>query len=402
MHLFALLANLRFQDILDILFLSVVAYHLYLWFQGTKAFKALVGLLGLGLIYTVAQSWGLFLTTRVFQVFWQVLVILLIILFQSEIRQVLERVNPLSALGLRKISKPEQWISEFSKAIFSLAKRKIGALVIIERMDMVEELITDGQALDGEPGPELLLSIFHKESPLHDGAVLIRRGRIDQVACYLPLSADEGLPKEWGTRHRAALGITQRCDACVVVVSEERGKVSFAKGEKVSPVDDVAMLSDRLMEAVSPGSPETISLLEKAFSVFHHRWPIKIGTLVLVGLVWLLLAGQQNFEVAIDIPLEIKNIPANIEILGATNPQVKITVRGLRKDASTLNKSDVHARINLSSAQSGSQSFRITRDQIVLPNDRLHIIGIVPSILKFEFQEKPGATPPHVPPFKKK
>ncbi|MDP7353911.1 MAG: diadenylate cyclase [Desulfobacterales bacterium] len=389
MHLFALLSNLRFQDILDILFLSVVAYHLYLWFQGTKAFKALVGLLGFGVIYTIAQSWGLFLTTWVFQVFWQVLVILLIILFQSEIRQVLERVNPLSALGLRKISKPEHWIPEFSKAIFSLAKRKIGALVIIERMDMVEDMVTDGQALYGEPGLELLMSIFHKESPLHDGAMLIRKGRVDQVACYLPLSADEGLPKEWGTRHRAALGITQRCDACVVAVSEERGKVSFARGKKVSPVDDAEILSDWLIEAIIPGSPEKNSLLEKALSIFHHRWPIKIGTLVLVGLVWLLLAGQQNFEVAIEIPLEIKNIPANIERLGATSPQVKITVRGLRKDASTLDKSDLHAGIDLSSARSGIQSFRITRDQIVLPNDRLYVIEIVPSILQFEFQEKP-------------
>jgi len=389
MHLFALLANLRFQDMVDILFLSIVAYHLYLWFQGTKAFKALVGLLGLGMIYTIAQSWGLFLTTWVFQVFWQVLVILLIILFQSEIRQVLERVNPLSALGLRKISKPEQWIPEFSKAIFSLAKRKIGALVIIERMDMVEGMVTDGQELDGEPGPELLLSIFHKESPLHDGAVLIRKGRIDQVACYLPLSVDEGLPKEWGTRHRAALGITQRCDACVVAVSEERGKVSLARGKKVSPVDDAEMLSDWLMEAFTPSSTEKNSLLKKASSIFHHRWPIKIGTLILVGLVWLLLAGQQNFEVTIEIPLEIQNIPANIERLGATNPQVRITVRGLRKDASTLDKSDVNAGIDLSSAQSGLQSFRITRDQIVLPNDRLHVIEIVPSIWKFEFQEKP-------------
>ncbi len=388
MHLFALLANLRFQDILDILFLSVVAYHLYLWFQGTKAFKALVGLLGFGMIYTIAQSWGLFLTTWVFQVFWQVLVILLIILFQSEIRQVLERVNPLSALGLRKLSKPEHWIPEFSKAIFSLAKRKIGALVIIERMDMVENMVTDGQALDGEPGPELLMSIFHKESPLHDGAMLIRKGRIDQVACYLPLSADEGLPKEWGTRHRAALGVTQRCDACVVVVSEERGKVSFARGKKVSPVDDAEMLSNWLMEAITPGSPEKNSLLEKAFSIFHHRWPIKISTLVLVGLVWLLLAGQQNFEVAIEIPVEIKNIPANIERLEATNPQVKITVRGLRKDASTLNEKNSIAEIDISLARFGQKTFPVTRDQILLPNDQIQVVKIEPPQVVFKFKEK--------------
>ena len=154
-------------------------------------------------------------------------------------------------------------------------------------------------------------------------------------------------------------------------------------------MDDAEILSDWLIEAIIPGSPEKNSLLEKALSIFHHRWPIKIGTLVLVGLVWLLLAGQQNFEVAIEIPLEIKNIPANIERLGATSPQVKITVRGLRKDASTLDKSDLHAGIDLSSARSGIQSFRITRDQIVLPNDRLYVIEIVPSILQFEFQEKP-------------
>jgi len=95
MDVIAIITNLRFQDILDILFLSVVAYHLYLWFQGSKALKALVGLLALGIVFTLARTWGLFMTTWVFQILWQVLVLLLIILFQSEIRQVLERVNPL-------------------------------------------------------------------------------------------------------------------------------------------------------------------------------------------------------------------------------------------------------------------------------------------------------------------
>jgi len=222
MNLLAIITNLRLQDILDILFLTVVAYHLYLWFRGTKALKALVGLSVLGIIFTVARTWGLFLTTWFFQIFWQVLVILLIILFQSEIRQALERVNPLQMIGLRKASIPEKWIPGFTQAIFSLAQRKIGALVIIERSERVEEFVAEGQALDGEPTPELLMSIFQKESPLHDGATLIRDGRITQVACYLPLSPDEGLPKHWGTRHRAALGLSERCDAWVVVVSEER------------------------------------------------------------------------------------------------------------------------------------------------------------------------------------
>ncbi len=106
MNMLNLLANLRLQDILDILVLTVLTYQLYLWFKGTKALKALVGLILLGIVYTAAQSWGLFLTTWVFHIFWQVLVILLIVLFQAEIRQVLERVNFLSALGLRRIASP--------------------------------------------------------------------------------------------------------------------------------------------------------------------------------------------------------------------------------------------------------------------------------------------------------
>ena len=106
MHFFSIIGDLRFQDVLDVLFLTVVAYHLFMWFRGTKAFKALIGLLVLGSVYTMANFWGLFLTTWVFQILWQVLIILIIILFQSEIRQVLERVNPIQTI-LRKSSRSE-------------------------------------------------------------------------------------------------------------------------------------------------------------------------------------------------------------------------------------------------------------------------------------------------------
>ena len=196
MHLFSIITNLQFHDVLDILFLSVLVYHLYLWFWGTKAFKALVGLLALGVIFTLARFWGLFLTTWVFQILWQVLIVLIIILFQSEIRQVLERVNPLKMITFRRFFKSADWIPSLFTAVFSLAKLKTGALIIFERADLVEELITGGLLLESEPSPELLMSIFHKESPLHDGALLIRRDRIAKASCYLPLSSAEGLPKE--------------------------------------------------------------------------------------------------------------------------------------------------------------------------------------------------------------
>ena len=170
MNSLAMIANIRFQDVLDILFLTVVAYYLYVWFRETKAFKALAGLLALALIYTAARAWGLFLTTWMFEIFWQVLIILLIILFQAEIRQVLEKVDPLRRIGFHRHAKPSEWIENFTQAVFSLSRKKIGGLAIIERFDKVDEFVTTGTPLEGEPTSELLLTIFQKKSPLHDGA----------------------------------------------------------------------------------------------------------------------------------------------------------------------------------------------------------------------------------------
>jgi len=387
MHLFAIITNLRFQDVLDVLFLTMLVYYLYLWFWGTKAFKALVGLLALGIVFTLARFWGLFLTTWVFQILWQVLIVLIIILFQSEIRQVLERVNPLQMIGLRAFPKSADWIPNFVTGVFSLAKQKIGALIIFERLDWVEELITGGVLLEGEPTSEILLSIFQKQSPLHDGALLIRKGRVAKVACYLPLSSAEGLPKQWGTRHRAALGLSERCDAWVVVVSEERGEISLARGGQIIPVKDRQELSNLVQKAIIPSATSGITWWEKTRGLIVRRWPLKIGTLGLVCVFWLLLAGQQNFEVSITVPLEIKNLPVKMEIVEPVNPEVRITVRGLRKDASTLNNRNVHAEIDLSMARTGNRFFRITRNQIDLSNERVNVVHIEPPQMEFTLRE---------------
>lgn len=389
MHLFAIIANLRFQDVLDILFLTVVVYHLYLWFWGTKAFKALVGLLALGVVFTLARLWGLFLTTWVFQILWQVLVVLIIILFQSEIRQVLERVNPLQMMGLRAFPKSADWVPNFVKGVFSLAELKIGALIIFERMDLVEEWVTGGIPLEGEASRELLMSVFQKGSPLHDGALLIRKGRVTKVACYLPLSSAEGLQKEWGTRYRAALGLSERCDAWVLVVSEERGEISLASDGQMTYVTNLEQLSELVQKAITPPIPTGITWWERLRALIVRRLWLKIGALSLVSVFWLLLAGQQNFEVTLKIPLEIKDLPAKMEILEPVDPEVQITVRGLRKDASTLNNRNTHAEIDLSMARFGNSVFRITRDQIVLPNDRVNLVHIEPPQIEFTLSETP-------------
>lgn len=387
-----MIANIRFQDVLDIVFLTIVAYYLYVWFRGTKAFKALAGLLALGIIYAAARAWGLFLTTWMFEILWQVLILLLIILFQAEIRQVLERVDPLRKIGLRRHSKAAEWIEGFTQAVFSLARRKIGGLAIIERLDKVDEFITAGTPLEGDPTPELLFTVFQRESLLHDGAVLIRQGKVIAAACYLPLSSDEELPKHWGTRHRAALGLSQRCDAMVVVISEERGEVSLARGEELLTVENQEKLAEIVHEAITLPVPEGKRWWETARLLLVSRWRLKLGTLAIVSLTWLMLAGQQDFEVTITVPVEFKNLPEYMEIVDPLKPSVKITARGLRKDASTLNARNVQVELDVSSAKLGRKTYRVSPNQAVLPGERIDVVRIEPTEFVLEFKRREQET----------
>lgn len=387
-----MIANIRFQDVLDIVFLTIVAYYLYVWFRGTKAFKALAGLLALGIIYAAARAWGLFLTTWMFEILWQVLILLLIILFQAEIRQVLERVDPLRKIGLRRHSKAAEWIEGFTQAVFSLARRKIGGLAIIERLDKVDEFITAGTPLEGDPTPELLFTVFQRESLLHDGAVLIRQGKVIAAACYLPLSSDEELPKHWGTRHRAALGLSQRCDAMVVVISEERGEVSLARGEELLTVENQEKLAEIVHEAITLPVPEGKRWWETARLLLVSRWRLKLGTLAIVSLAWLMLAGQQDFEVTITVPVEFKNLPEYMEIVDPLKPSVKITARGLRKDASTLNARNVQVELDVSSAKLGRKTYRVSPNQALLPGERIDVVRIEPTEFVLEFKRREQET----------
>jgi len=398
MNLFAILSNIRLPDILDILFISIVSYQFYIWFWGTKAFKALIGIILLSGVFILAKSWGLFLTTWVFQILWQVFVILLIILFQKEIRQMLERFNPLKTFGFKHRSTANGWVSAFSNWAFDVAKKRIGALIVFERTDLVFDLVTKGISMECDPQPEILNSIFYKESPLHDGAILISNGKVLKTSCYLPLSAREDLPQEWGTRHRAALGLTEQCDAWVMIVSEERGEVSFAVDNDIRKVNDEKELAALLEEAAFDFKETDTDVKEKIKAWFTRRYKIKAIVFALVFIMWLLFAGQQNFEKKIDLPLNFRNTPAGLMVSLPVDPKISIICRGLRKDVGLLDENNIITSIDLFSARLGKSFYNITTDNLKLPNDRVHIVNIVPARIELTLGKRPkpdqGDTPP--------
>jgi hypothetical protein len=208
------------------------------------------------------------------------------------------------------------------------------------------------------------------------------------VACYLPLSSDEGLPKAWGTRHRAALGLSQRCDAGVVVVSEERGEISVARGGEMVSIKNEDELSNVMLEAVQPIKPQTRNWKGRIYFLLTNRWKTKLVTIASVSFVWLIVAGQQNFEKTFQIPVLTRNLPANLEITEPKSPKIMLTVRGLRKDASMLDERNVRVELDLSLAGMGNTIFPITQENLSLPNSRVQIMKTEPSRLLFQFKTK--------------
>jgi uncharacterized protein (TIGR00159 family) len=248
------LPALNGQGILDILVLAVIIYQLLLLIRGTRAVQMMVGVVAVVVAHFLTRP-GLIHLPAVHTVLGSLLLYIpfaVIVLFQNPIRQALARMgrNPISALIPRP--RHESLSEEIALAAVSLASKRLGALIVVERELGLRAFHETGIALDALISYDLLLNIFTYGSPLHDGAAILSEGRIKAAACYLPLTMDPGLSRTYGTRHRAAIGITEESDALAVVVSEERGVVSLAEGGRIVEDLDAHGLAGRLRAALMP------------------------------------------------------------------------------------------------------------------------------------------------------
>jgi diadenylate cyclase len=240
------LPHLRWQDGLDILILAVVLYNLILLLRGTRAIQMLLGLGVLLAVSFAAGRIGLHAVNWVLQNLLGAAVLVVVILFQPELRRALANMGQTPLLRFFDPIKEERVLQECVRATQSLAAKRVGALIVLERETELRAYVDGGVGFDARVSRELLFSIFLPASPVHDGAVLIQGNRLSQAGCFLPLSQNVGLPKELGTRHRAALGLSEETDAAVVVVSEETGAVSLAVGGKLLRGLDAAQLQAEL------------------------------------------------------------------------------------------------------------------------------------------------------------
>ena len=254
-----LLAMARWVDLLqltrhalDILILYYVFYRALLILRGTRAFQVLFGLVLISFLYFISEWLKLSTINWILKELFGYLVLALVIIFQTDIRRGLARMG-VPFLGATQKQEEVQTFEEISRACFKLAERGEGALIVVEREADLTGIVGEGTAIEARVSMALLVSIFHKASPIHDGAVIIRKGRIEMAGAFLPLSQNPNLDQYMGTRHRAAVGLTEETDAMVFLVSEEGQTVSLVIHARLTTVAD----TDALRLAVNAATRRT-------------------------------------------------------------------------------------------------------------------------------------------------
>lgn len=238
---------ISYKDLLDILGTSLFVYGVLYFLRITKGIQILKGLIFLALIWALASLLDLRTVSTIFEKLWMVGLFSLVVIFQPEIRKALSKLGQATQLTS---SKPleEKVVERLVRACAFMSERQIGALIVIERNQNLEPLLEGCVTIDAVVSVELLITIFDPLTPLHDGAVVIKGDRIAYASCVLPLSKSLEIPQKYGTRHRAALGISEESDAIAVIVSEETGEISVAVGGKFHRNLDQELLKNLLLK----------------------------------------------------------------------------------------------------------------------------------------------------------
>ncbi len=350
----------QWLDFLDILVLSYLLHRVILLFRGTRAPQVALTLASLWGLFLVAHHYNLVMTGWILDQFYRHSVIIVIVIFRNEIREILAQSNPISLMvGLPSRKTVE--LPMVAEAVSQLAKDHTGALLVFQKRDMLNDLAKEGTHVDARFSPPLVLAIFSKESPIHDGAAIIRNGRIERAGTFLPLTVRDGLPTEFGTRHRAAIGLSEMSDAVVLVISEERGDVSIVEHGDVKTVEEIESLELQLLERLGVRAAGQ-NAQNRAINEFGQQALGFVLTLLAVTVAWIIYSMQSVSQKLLTVGVEYRNPPAQLELIEAPQ-QIEIQLEGKRSLVENLSKDQIRISVDLSGAERGGW-YRIERGDL--------------------------------------
>lgn len=388
-HIFKFLKTVGLSGLLDISLMSVIIYALLVWFKKSKAAFVVIGIIIIGAVYMISRQFNLFLTAAVFQGFFAVILVAVIVIFQEEIKHMFERIavwsinRGLPRKKMMRMSKNE--VETLLRTLTDLARDRIGALIVLRGKDIIVRHLDGGTDLNGEMSEAILKSLFDPHSDGHDGAVIIDRNIITQFAVHLPLSKDLKRLHRTGTRHAAALGLAEVTDALCLVVSEEQGTISVARNGEIEVIADPEKLSlilHRFYEEFYP-------LNQNAWhGLVTHNFKEKfLAVAITLGLWFVFVFENKLSYVTYTLPIECINLPPQYKLQKISPETADVTFSARRSVFYFVNKNDIHVYMNLLNESEGEYFKDFHRSNLTYP-ESITFENINPARVKLSILEK--------------
>lgn len=377
---------LRIVDVLDIAIVAGLLWILIAWVREARARIALGGVFAIAMLFWTAQWLDLRLTTTLLQGFIAVAALVLVVVFQDDLRRLFESIT---VLVIRNASpRPTtDLLDELAELAFSLAHRRIGALFVLPGREPLDRLLEGGFFLDGRVSDPLLRSLVDPGTPGHDGAIVIRGGKVTRFGVHLPLSTEWSEIGGSGTRHAAGLGLAERSDALCIVVSEERGEVSIAwraRLERVASAADLRARLEAFLRRTSYRRRET--WLKSYLALSRERWREGIVAGVLATGFWLYSAPRESLDRGFKVvPVVIDNLPDGFRVASIDPPAIEIEFEGRARDLMMAPTGDFQIHVDADRMAAGQGSLTIDHRQVEHPPE-LRIVGLDPPEIRLELR----------------
>jgi len=389
-----LLKNLQIKDVVDTAILSFMIYLLLYIFYKSKIWPILLSLLVFLIIYLISIIFNLNTTKVFFQIFSNFILIIIVIIFQKELRNLFEKLGlSIQRRNFNRIKIKNQ-VDSLIKSLKYLSENKIGGLIVLEGEKQLDYFISQGITLNSDINKEILISIFNKNSPLHDGAVIIDKNKIKKAAVHLPLAENYNFDIKKGTRHRAGVGITEISDAISLIVSEETGSISVSKNGNLDyKVDEdklTKILNDYYKIENKFKKILTLNYKDILISIFIALLSILISFLIWTSLNYNRAKIQKIFE----IPIEFKNLKDDLVIKEINPSKIKIIVSDYETSLKFIKEEAFKIIIDLNEFETGKHRLSLTPEQVINIPKTTEIINFEPKFIKFSIVKKETSTVP--------
>ncbi len=373
---------LRPSDVIDIVIVATLLWLAIVWLRTSRARLALVGLAAITALFGLARALDLQLTTVLLQGFFAAVAVMLVVVFQDDLRRMFE-VIAVWTLRRGAPRPPPEVERVLVRTVFRLAGARIGALIVLPGREPLERHLDGGVYLDGRISEPLLVSLFDPATPGHDGAVTVGANKVSRFGVHLPLSTDWDQLGGMGTRHAAALGLCERSDALCIVVSEERGEVSIASGGRLVAIEGPDELAAALDDFVGRGARSALpSGVGEWVGRMQGHWREGLVALAAAFGLWALTvpgSALETFER--EVPVAVENLPEDYELLGVDPAEVTVRFQGRRRDRFLTRGVEVAVSVDALLVKLGRRTFAVSVENVQAPAD-LKAVSVEPAKVK--------------------